>query len=169
MPKIIENLREQLLAEARLQIEERGYAETTVRSVARAVGVGVGTVYNYFESKEMLIASFVFESWKKYLKYMSELPTDDARALLFGIYTALREFADENKKLFSDAAAAGMPTSTWSERHKMLRGQISSFISPITEGDGFLSEFLAESLICWSVEGRDFNSLYPILEKSLKK
>ena len=169
MPRIIENLREQLLKEAKLQIEERGYAETTVRSVAKAVGVGVGTVYNYFESKEMLVASFVFESWKKYLKRMSELSDLDERALLFGIYTSLIEFSEENKKLFSDAAAAGMPTSTLSSRHKMLREQIARFILPITGGDEFLSEFLAESLICWSGEGRDFDSLYPILEKSIKK
>ena len=59
MPKIIENLREQLLEETKKQILDRGYANTTIRSVAKACGVGVGTVYNYFESKEMLVASFV--------------------------------------------------------------------------------------------------------------
>ena len=59
MPKIIENLRDQLLQEARKQIAERGYTGTTIRSVAGACGVGVGTVYNYFSSKEMLIASFM--------------------------------------------------------------------------------------------------------------
>ena len=56
MPKIIENVREQLLAEAKKQVFEHGYADTTIRSVARACGLGVGTVYNYFSSKEMLIA-----------------------------------------------------------------------------------------------------------------
>ena len=42
MPKIIENVREQLLVEAKRQIAEYGYAKTTVRSVAAACGLGVG-------------------------------------------------------------------------------------------------------------------------------
>jgi AcrR family transcriptional regulator len=168
MPKIIENLREQLLAEARLQIEERGYAETTVRSVARAVGVGVGTVYNYFESKEMLIASFVFESWKKYLERMAALPTDDARALLFGVYSALTEFADENSKLFSDASAAGMQMASFSTRHRLLREQIAGFVRPISDCR-FEAEFIAESLIAHSSDRVDFDELYKVFEKIIKK
>ena len=65
MPKIIENLREQLLAEAKKQTSEQGYAKTTIRSVAGACGVGIGTVYNYFESKDVLIASFMVEDWQR--------------------------------------------------------------------------------------------------------
>ena len=74
MPKIIENLRDQLLQEARKQIAERGYTGTTIRSVAGACGVGVGTVYNYFSSKEMLIAAFMMEDWQKQLDAMAALP-----------------------------------------------------------------------------------------------
>ena len=48
MPKIIKNLESKLLEEARRQILEFGYGAVTVRSVAAACGVGVGTVYNYF-------------------------------------------------------------------------------------------------------------------------
>ena len=76
MPKIIENLREQLLSEAKKQVKERGYAATTVRSVAGACGVGVGTVYNYFKSKEMLIATFVYDDWRNHLAEMERLPDE---------------------------------------------------------------------------------------------
>ena len=61
MPKIIENVRHQLLTEAKRQISERGYKSTTIRSVAAECGVAVGTVYNYFKSKDILIASFILE------------------------------------------------------------------------------------------------------------
>ena len=50
MPKIIENIREKILEEAKCQVMESGYASMTIRSVANACGVGVGTVYNYFKS-----------------------------------------------------------------------------------------------------------------------
>ena len=48
MPKIIEGVRARLLNEAKRQIATLGYARTTIRSVATACGLGVGTVYNYF-------------------------------------------------------------------------------------------------------------------------
>ena len=44
MPKKIINLESRLVEEARKQIEEVGYSAMTIRSVAKACGVGVGTV-----------------------------------------------------------------------------------------------------------------------------
>ena len=61
MPKIIENLRERLLAEARLQVNQLGYGQITVRGTASACGVGGGTVYNSFPSKEHLLAAYRME------------------------------------------------------------------------------------------------------------
>ena len=65
MPKIIENLENRLLAETEKQIREVGYSTMTVRSVAKACGVGVGTVYNYFASKDALVAGFMLEDWQR--------------------------------------------------------------------------------------------------------
>ena len=86
MPKILEHVREQLLTEVRQQIEQHGYAQTTIRSVARACGVGVGTVYNYFPSKDMLIAAAVADDWyasrERFLSPVSDYP----RNMLYKIY-----------------------------------------------------------------------------------
>lgn len=168
MPKIIENVREQLLAEAKRQIFERGYADTTVRSVAGACGLGVGTVYNYFKSKEMLIATFVYEDWKKYLSDMQGLPDDQPRVLLEGIYEALKKFAAEHERLFSDSDAVKLVAVGSSGRHKMLREQIAGVVLPICETN-FCAEFVAEALICWSMQNTDFETVYPLLEKIIKK
>ena len=171
MPKIIENLRDQLLMEAQKQIAERGYANTTIRSVAQACGVGVGTVYNYFESKEMLVASFVFEKWKTYLGLMANLPSEDPRRLLEGIYDFMKGFAAENAILFSDPDATKQMALGSSSRHKMLRGQIAAYVLPICEGEQaqFAAEFIAEALIAWSMETADFEEVYPLIEKIIKK
>ena len=168
MPKIIENVREQLLAEAKKQIFENGYAATTVRSVAGACGLGVGTVYNYFRSKEMLVATFVYEDWKKYLSEMQGLPQDDSRALFGGIYFLLRRFASENEQLFSDKEAAKLVSGASEKRHKLLRDQIAELVLPVCNGGKFTADFIAEALVSWSVENADFEAVYPLLEKIIK-
>ena len=105
MPKVIENLRDQLLAEAQRQISERGYASTTIRSIARACGVAAGTVYNYFPSKEVLIATFMAEDWNERLLELRALQRRDAKETTQAICEALRGFTEKHKALFSDTEA----------------------------------------------------------------
>ncbi len=169
MPKIIQNVREQLLIETKKQIVERGYAKTTVRSVADACGIGVGTVYNYFASKDMLIATFVAEDWQAELNSISLLPADDPEKLLGGIYESLCRFAENNKALFSDEDAAKVISIGFSERHKMLRDQIAEFIKPLCreysfEDRAFASRFISEALICWSMDNQEFEKVFGILK-----
>ena len=165
MPKIIENLRSQLLEEARRQIVSQGYAGTTIRSVAQACHVGVGTVYNYFPSKEMLVAAFVYEDWKVHLAAMTVLPTDQPEALLRGIYDSLCSFAASHRELFSDSAAAKSSAMGFMPRHRLLREQLAAFILPVckAENAAFAAAFAAESLISWAVEGTPFDTLYPLI------
>ncbi len=168
MPKIIENVREQLLLEAKRQIAERGYTGTTVRSVASACHVGVGTVYNYFSSKDMLIATFLMEDWQAQLDRIAALPKEEPRPLLRGIYDALCGFAGENRGLFSDEAAARAGAGGFGSRHKMLRDQLASFLRGVCDGD-FTADFVAEALIGWAMEGTPFDTVYGVLERVLKK
>ena len=170
MPKIIENVRELLLDTAKKQIEERGYANTTIRSVAGECGLAVGTVYNYFRSKDMLIATFVVEDWNSYLSDIRGAQISDPRMALHNIYDALIHFSEKHRSLFSDPEAAKVYSSVFSERHKTLRSQISEIILPFcpAENAEFTSQFIAESLLTWTVAGKDFDSIFNILEKILK-
>ncbi len=167
MPKIIENLRDQLLSEAKRQIDERGYGNTTVRSVANGCGVAVGTVYNYFKSKDMLIASFILNDWMVCLASISEHPKTDRRAYLEYIYTSLCDFADKHMSLFSDKDAAKVFQLSFSVRHKQLRAQLAEQIAPIAD-DGFLAEYVAEAMLCWTMAGKSFSDIYPLLPEQIK-
>ncbi len=170
MPKIIEHVREQLLAEAKKQIEERGYANTTIRSVAGECGFAVGTVYNYFKSKDMLIASFIVKDWNECLANIKKCGTDSPRELLRAIHTALISFSDKHKTLFTDPDAAKVFSAVFSERHRVLRDQLAEIILPICKTDNaeFTSHFVAESLLTWTVAGADFDTVGDILMKIIK-
>ena len=169
MPKIIENIREQLLSEAKKQISELGYKNTTIRSVAGGCSVAVGTVYNYFKSKDMLIASFVLEDWLETVKAISEYPKESHKDYLEYIYYALKKFADEYNALFSDENAKIVFSSVFSERHGQLRSQLADLLLPICRGDNlFLAEYVAEALLTWTMANKSFNSIYALLPEQIK-
>lgn len=131
MPKILENVREQLLNEARKQIKERGYAATTVRSVAGECGIAVGTVYNYFPSKEMLVASFMAEDWLASLGRLKLKRAKTPKEHLRLIYEMLISFSESHSDLFSDADAEKAFSVIFSKRHGQLRDQIAEIVRPI--------------------------------------
>lgn len=167
MPKIIENLRASLLCEAKRQINELGYGQTTIRSVASGCGVAVGTVYNYFKSKDMLIASFILEDWIGCLKAMSSYPKDNRYEYLKFIHSSIREFIAKNERLFYDSDAAKSFSLSAPQRHEQLRAQLAECIMPIAN-DAFLAEYVAEAMLCWTVAGRDFEDVYALLPEKIK-
>lgn len=57
------NKRDAILLAALELFEERGFHGTAVPLVAERAGVGAGTLYRYFESKEALVNA-VFQHWK---------------------------------------------------------------------------------------------------------
>ena len=174
MPKIIENLREQLLAEARRQIEEHGYGRTTIRSVAAGCGIAIGTVYNYFPSKEMLVASYMAEDWEECLRVIRSADSSEAETYIRGIYDALTVFLKKHEALFTDTAAEKPFAAAFPVRHKQLRTQIAELILPVLkdfsdgQDPGFTAEFIAESLLTWTVAGIPFDQLYEPIRKLIQ-
>ena len=168
MPKIIENLREKLVAEAKRQVEENGYAALTIRSVAAACGVGVGTMYNYFTSKDALVAAFMLEDWQKCVDRITatadQSPT--ATPVLRCIHQQLLTFTSQHQPVFADEAAIASFSGSPSPYHSMLRRQLAQPLGKFTP-DEFTAEFIAEALLTWTVAGRGIEDMLPLLEKLL--
>ncbi len=173
MPKIIQNVREQLLAEAKRQIAEFGYEKTTVRSVASACGLGVGTVYNYFSSKDTLIASFLLVDWQNTLANMKTGVCSDLRLTLQAVYNELKAFIKLHEVLFLDKDASKSYSVAFPERHSLLRSQIAEIIKPTCEianvpDKEFLAQFVSESILVWTIAGKDFEDIFQIVQLLFK-
>ena len=157
MPKIIENCREKLLDEARRQINECGYGALTMRGVASACGVGVGTVYNYFPSKDSLIATFMLEDWQAATADMHKaFGSGSPSEILSAEYDGLVAFGKQHRALFSDPAAIAAFSVLPRAWHKRLREQLAIPLERALSGRGnaaFLSRFLVESLLTWTQAG----------------
>jgi len=164
MPKIIENLPQRLIEEARRQVEEAGFSAITMRSVAKSCGVGVGTVYNYFPSKEALVASFMLEDWKECVASIEDVAAQSQtlEPVLRIIYEKLTLFMEQYDPIFRDSSAAASYTGSTSRYHSVLRSQLSAPVRKFCRDD-FTAEFIAEAVLSWTVAGKDFDELKGIL------
>lgn len=170
MPKIIENIREKLLAEAKKQVIENGYSSMTIRSVATACGVGTGTVYNYFPSKDVLVANFMLEDWMKCIQTITKGMTEarDAKDALLYMYEELVTYKEKYTNLFSDENAEASYTASSMQRHPLLREQLAEPIKMWTckqekTDPDFLAEFIAENMLTWTMQGKDFEQIADVL------
>jgi TetR/AcrR family transcriptional regulator, repressor of fatR-cypB operon len=63
-PRLSDPQKEEGILTAALELfNERGFHGTTVPSVAERAGIGAGTIYHYFESKEELV-NILYRRWK---------------------------------------------------------------------------------------------------------
>ncbi len=168
MPKLIDNLEGRLVETARRQAREGGYSAVTIRSVAAACGVGVGTVYNYFPSKDALLAAFLLEDWKECLRAVeaAKAARPEYSWVLRAVYRQLKSYLAHHRAIFHDPAAAQAVSPVISRYHSMLRDQLAAPLRTFCP-DEFHAQFLAEALLTWTVEGREEEELLPLLEKLL--
>lgn len=65
MPKIIENLDEEIAKTALELFKNNPYQNVSMRKIASEVGIAVGTLYNYYPNKWELYIEVFEESWRK--------------------------------------------------------------------------------------------------------
>ena len=166
MPKIIENLESKLLEAARHQVAEAGYSAMTIRSVAKACGVGVGTVYNYFPSKDALLATYMLADWSQCIREIQAVSAASEAPLrvVTCICHQLIRYARQNQHIFQDPAAASAIAGSFSRYHGLLRSQLAAPLRKFCRND-FTAEFIAESLLTWTMAGRSTDEICGIIEK----
>ena len=166
MPKIIENLEARLMQEAEKQLRERGYGALTIRDLAKACGVGVGTVYNYFPSKEALVAKHLLTDWNRCVAAIESAGEEShhVRPVILCIHEQLLSFSRRHMAIFRDEAAAAGFAGSFSKYHALLRSQLAQPLRPFCESE-FTAEFAAEALLTWTLAGKAFDELWGILEK----
>ena len=176
MPKIIENVRGMLIDESKRQIKENGYDSVTIRGIAKGCSLGLGTFYNYFKSKDMLIANFLLDEWQERMGRVSALSESecDPMAVIEAIYGEIKSFIDANSSIFSSPNAQKAFKSTAGSYHKLLVSQVSQPIAVVCRAGGyeqpdFLADFVAESILTWTVANKDFADISRIISKLFVK
>ncbi len=171
MPKIFDGLQMKILKEAKHQSLTNGYSRMTIRSVAKACDIAVGTIYNYYPSKEFLTASFILLDWfpvEKEIQRQCEITTEPMEVLR-GVYNTLERFISEYRSLFEDKSALQSSSTMFRTRHQELRHRLARMLQDICVKQAkiaseFLPEFIAEAFLAWSIEAHSFTDLSDILD-----
>ncbi|MEF2966979.1 TetR/AcrR family transcriptional regulator [Paenibacillus sp. M1] len=158
---------------AKKQLNQEGYSKLALRSIAKECGIAVGTIYNYFPSKDMLVAYIMLEDWEIALRTMRQY-CESTKNFLEGfsrIYDGIIGFSELYKPVWGEYSFTGNAKYSFAERHRLIRGQIADLVRTLLlrfgqqRGDG-MCDFLAESLLTVAVqEDLGFEPLAKVIAK----
>jgi AcrR family transcriptional regulator len=102
-----------------------------VDEVARRAGVGVGTIYRHFPTKEALFEAIVRARFEKLVDRAAELSVaDDPGEALFTFVGELVQLAVEKKDLHDELLRAGVPEE---QLHAGIKERMSAHVSVLLQ------------------------------------
>lgn len=175
MPKIIPDLEASLIQAARKSLLDSESHDISIRDLARECGTAVGTVYNYFPSKEALIAKAMMGDWLECCRSMKEdagvedRPLDAIRATV----AALRRFTSRYAPMWKKYAVEQKTPVNLETRHNQIIAEISEAVNETLVRfdllyDRHLPEIVAELVLLASRTEDGFERLAPVLERILR-
>ncbi len=174
MPKQIENLHERILETAKEELLASDYSGFTIRNVAKQCGIAVGTIYNYYKSKDILAASVMLKDWNKALSAMQlgSAATINITEGFHVIYEEITKFVSLYSGVWSKVSFTSEFSSEYSKRHKLLLNQLAKIIHGLIlrfhmeEGE-YLEYFVAENLLLAAMKQSEFQPLADIFDRIL--
>lgn len=173
MPKLIENLRGKILANAKTELLAKGYDSLTIRSVAKSCGIAVGTMYNYFPSKEMLAAEVMLTDWLAALSGMQRACAGALRVsdALTALYEGVNGFSGVYSNVWAGYSFSNTEKTEFHDRHRLLVRQLAQCIRPVLDRcqpdtEENYDVFLAENvLICAGNSDLQFDAFLRIIKR----
>jgi len=77
LPKTFEDPRQEILKQAKMILLNEGYKGLNMRTVAKACNFAVGTIYNYFPTKDDLLAQLMADYWEEYYGVLEDIDLED--------------------------------------------------------------------------------------------
>jgi AcrR family transcriptional regulator len=106
MPKVIENLKETIILETKNILLTKGFKDLSIREIAKSCNIGTGTFYNYFSTKDQLVAEIFRGDWKKVSNLVDELKLteDPCKEKFRKIYISIGMFVSSYMPIFYEMA-----------------------------------------------------------------
>lgn len=121
---ISEERRKNIITVAMVEFAAKGYSATNINNIASKAGISIGSMYNYFESKEALFLTII-QSGVNDLEFVLkdvQKEGDDIFEVLRHLFRASKDYALQNlaiNQIYLDATTQGL-----SDMSAKLSGQI---------------------------------------------
>ncbi|MBU3181382.1 TetR/AcrR family transcriptional regulator [Clostridium psychrophilum] len=73
MSRIIENPEQLILSRAKAILYNEGFKKFSMRNLSEKCGIALGTIYNYYSTKEELIIQIMTDYWKDHLYILEDI------------------------------------------------------------------------------------------------
>ena len=160
MPKVIENLKEKIVAEANQQLQEVGYGAMTIQSIARACGVGVGTVYNYLSSKDEIVVACIAADWVACMDTICTVAkySSGYEDVIHCIYDQTYAFGKAHDYIFRDSAAANSVHGAIYRYMWAISAELAEPLRKFCRSDAD-AQIIAEALMTWIRTGKSYEEV----------
>jgi AcrR family transcriptional regulator len=101
-----ERRKKRILAAATKLFKNKGFADTTISDIAKSADVGVGTIYNYFSSKNQILLSIVADICIEKKPPETIYENDPVKTLFSYLDSYFDEFTVLDKEIWCDWFAA---------------------------------------------------------------
>ena len=144
LARVIENPRKLILDEAQKILYNEGYSNISIRRLARECNIAVGTIYNYFPSKNDLIVEMMTNFWEGYFDNIDSIlnEREDFYENLRNIFEQLSKFIKKFRAVWlnSDIYSSSVEIESGFKRHdiyidKLIRIVEKMLINDYYDGD----------------------------------
>jgi AcrR family transcriptional regulator len=127
---------QQVLYETALDLfRTNGFEKTTIAEVARLAGVAKGTFFNYFESKDAVLALYYERLTRDSLKLAIQKKHPDARSAVHNLFGNLAKRGETDTALFYVLGQIKLASSALKREEQHLDKEIFSFVSGYVQQD----------------------------------
>jgi len=138
MARIIENPKQLILDNAKNILYSEGYSNLSIRNVAKASGLAVGTIYNYYPTKKDLVIEMMIEYWGECFKALEIILNSKTNLYdkLFKIFNELNMFISTFKEVWLKANKADNtdnPNSGLEKENLHMESHIEKLIRTVEE------------------------------------
>ena len=114
--------REEILRASRELMREQGWPALSIRSVAAACGISVGSIYNYFDSKAALVEATVESIWREiFHRAEDDAACEDTQGCIVWLYGRMESGAARYPGFFTLHSYGFMQQDKPDGRRRMRR------------------------------------------------
>lgn len=135
MPKILPNIKETILKNADARLKAEGYEGLKMRALAKDCNIAVGTLYNYFDGVDSIIAEITMADWRKMLSDMEKAASgcEDLTTGMRELCKCLQGFAEKYRPVWNQYSNKSTAGSYIGKYHGFIRAQLAERIELVLE------------------------------------